>query len=58
MPSAAHQPLPDNLTPVGPIQTVHLFADLHADLVTLLRSLSPQDWRAPTVCAGWTAAQP
>lgn len=45
---------PTELTPVGPIQTVHLFADLHADLVTLLRSLTVEEWQAPTVCTGWS----
>lgn len=43
-----------SLLPVGPIATLHLFDDLHADLVRLLRSLTPAEWDAPTVCSGWT----
>lgn len=46
--------LPAGLTPVGPIQTLHLFADLHADLVALLRGLTPAEWAAPTACEGWS----
>ncbi len=44
-----------SLTPVGPIATLHLFDDLNTDLVKLLRSLTPTDWAAPTVCTGWDA---
>lgn len=42
------------LTPVGPIQTVHFFADLHTDLVALLRALTDAEWQKPTICAGWS----
>jgi uncharacterized protein (TIGR03083 family) len=37
-----------------PIPTSHLFAELQEHLLTLLRSLEPADWRAPTVCSQWT----
>jgi uncharacterized protein (TIGR03083 family) len=43
----------ESLTPVGPIATLHLFDDLQADLLRLLRSLTPAEWAAPTVCPGW-----
>jgi len=35
------------------IQTSHLFRELNGHLVRLLRSLSPEDWRRPTVCSRW-----
>ncbi len=54
MPGTAQHAHAEDLSPVSPIHTAHLFADLHTDLVGLLRSLSPDDWRAPTVCSGWT----
>ena len=37
-----------------PIRTEHLFAPLHAELITLLRSLSADEWNAPTVAGAWT----
>jgi uncharacterized protein (TIGR03083 family) len=36
------------------IETAHLFAPLNDDLVTLLRALSDDDWRKPTVAGAWT----
>ncbi|BDC50962.1 hypothetical protein F183_A32780 [Bryobacterales bacterium F-183] len=35
------------------IETAHLYAPLHAELMQLLRSLTPEDWAKPTVCKGW-----
>ncbi len=37
------------MEPAGPIETAHLFAPLHAELVRLLRGLRPEDWERPTV---------
>jgi uncharacterized protein (TIGR03083 family) len=37
-----------------PIQTAHLFAPLHEELIALLRSLTPEEWNAPTVAGAWT----
>ena len=37
-----------------PILTAHLFAPLHEELIALLRSLSPEEWKAPTVAGAWT----
>ena len=36
------------------IDTVPLMAMLHAELVELLQGLGPEQWSAPTACAGWT----
>lgn len=33
--------------------TVHLFAPLHAELMTLLHGLSATEWEAPTICGSW-----
>jgi uncharacterized protein (TIGR03083 family) len=38
----------------GPIRTEHLFAPLHAQLIALLRSLSAEEWNAPTAAGAWT----
>ena len=38
----------------GPIRTEHLFAPLHAQLMALLRSLSAEEWNAPTAAGAWT----
>ena len=38
----------------APIATAHLFAPLHEELMTLLRSLTPEEWNAPTVAGAWT----
>jgi uncharacterized protein (TIGR03083 family) len=37
-----------------PIVVTHLFAPLEDKLITLLKSLSPAEWKAPTVCRLWT----
>jgi uncharacterized protein (TIGR03083 family) len=37
-----------------PILTAHLFAPLHGELIALLRSLTPDEWNAPTVAGAWT----
>jgi uncharacterized protein (TIGR03083 family) len=37
-----------------PIVVTHLFAPLEDKLITLLKSLSPAEWQAPTVCRLWT----
>lgn len=41
------------MKPAGPIETAHLFAPLHAELVRLLRGLRPHDWERPTVAGRW-----
>jgi hypothetical protein len=38
---------------MGPIDTAPLFAPLHAELIALLRSLSPARWLCPTVAGSW-----
>lgn len=35
------------------IHTVHLFAELDEQLISLLKSLSPEDWEKPTVARLW-----
>jgi uncharacterized protein (TIGR03083 family) len=42
------------LAPVTPISTVDLFQPLSDELLGVLRGLSLDDWRRPTVCAGWS----
>ena len=42
------------MRPVEAITTVELFPGLSAALLSLLRSLSPEDWERPTVCASWS----
>ena len=36
------------------IETVHLFPELDRQLLSLLRSLKPEDWRRPTIARKWT----
>jgi uncharacterized protein (TIGR03083 family) len=43
-----------DVRPVEPIHTAHLFPDLHAELMTLLRGLAPADWSRTTWAAPWT----
>jgi uncharacterized protein (TIGR03083 family) len=43
-----------DMRPVEPIYTAHLFPDLHAELMTLLRGLAPADWSRTTWAAPWT----
>lgn len=42
------------LTPLMPVYLVELFPGLHAELMTLLRGLKPNDWERPTACALWS----
>ncbi len=42
------------MKPVEPIETVQLFPPLSAELLSLLRSLGPEEWAAPTVCGSWS----
>lgn len=42
------------LEPAGPLLVADLFPDLGRELVALLRSLAPADWRRPTVCPRWS----
>jgi uncharacterized protein (TIGR03083 family) len=37
-----------------PVFLVDLFPGLHAELMTLLRGLTPADWSRPTACALWS----
>lgn len=39
---------------LDPIWTAPLFPELGAELVSLLRSLSAEDWHRPTVCSAWS----
>jgi uncharacterized protein (TIGR03083 family) len=42
------------MTKPEPVLTGHLFAPLHDELVTLLRSLTADEWNAPTAAGTWT----
>jgi uncharacterized protein (TIGR03083 family) len=42
------------MEPVQPILVTDLFPGLHAELIALLRGLSPEDWSRPTVAEAWT----
>ncbi len=42
------------LMPVTPVFLVDLFPELHAELMSLLRSLRREDWGQPTACALWS----
>ena len=37
-----------------PVIVAALFPEIHAELITLLKNLSVQDWQKSTVCPGWT----
>jgi uncharacterized protein (TIGR03083 family) len=39
--------------PLAPLYTAHLFRPLLAELLTLLRGLSPEDWQRQTVAPKW-----
>jgi uncharacterized protein (TIGR03083 family) len=43
-----------DVTTPGPILTAHLFPELDRRLVELLRALTPEDWRRPTIVPRWT----
>ena len=42
------------LTPVTPVVLVELFPGLHTELMSVLRSMRPEDWDRPTACALWS----
>lgn len=42
------------MTPVQPILVTQLFAELHEELVLLLKSLDANAWNQPTVAGNWT----
>lgn len=42
------------LRALEPVLLLERFAPLHAELIGLLRSLSPDDWGRPTACALWS----
>ncbi len=42
------------MKPIKPIDTVDLFPPLHTSLLTLLGTLSDEDWHKPTVARLWT----
>ncbi len=42
------------MTSPEPIRVAHLFPQIEAKLIALLRSPSAEDWRKPTVCPGWS----
>ena len=41
------------MRPLPPTYTTHLLAPIHAELVGLLRSLSPSQWLQPTGAGQW-----
>ena len=41
------------MQPIEPVDTRHLFAPLHGELMALLRSLAPDDWTKPTIARAW-----
>lgn len=42
------------LEPLEPVLVVHLFGEERDQLLDLLRTLTDDDWTAPTVCPGWS----
>jgi uncharacterized protein (TIGR03083 family) len=40
--------------PVAPISVTELFPEVRAELLRVLRSLSDEQWAAPSLCPGWT----
>jgi uncharacterized protein (TIGR03083 family) len=42
------------LLPVTPVFLAELFPGLHAELMSLLRAMRPDDWGKPTACALWS----
>lgn len=46
--------MPDTLKPLVPILTADRFSSLGNELIPLLRSLSDDQWRLPTVATQWT----
>ena len=43
-----------SLRPLEPVLLVDRFGPLHAELISLLRGLGPDDWHRPTACALWS----
>jgi len=41
------------LSPLTPVYTEDLFPGLHAELIALLRGLTPEDWERPTIAGAW-----
>jgi uncharacterized protein (TIGR03083 family) len=41
------------MKPVEPIFAADLFGEIHEELLTLLKSLSKEDWHKPTVAGAW-----
>jgi hypothetical protein len=52
-PHGAPSVISAELKPLTPIDTAHLFSDLNAGLVQLLRKLTPEDWFRPTIAGSW-----
>jgi uncharacterized protein (TIGR03083 family) len=42
-----------NQTPTVPINVVHLFPELDRELISLLRSLTPEEWQKQTIAKLW-----
>jgi uncharacterized protein (TIGR03083 family) len=42
------------MKPLDPIIVTHLFPEERAALLRALRSLTPEQWAAPTACEGWS----
>src|SRR5215207_5058692 len=40
--------------PVEPIVATHLFTEMRAELLRVLKSLLDEQWQAPTACTGWS----
>lgn len=41
-------------TPFEPLLVSHLFPEMRAELIDVLRSLTDEQWSAPTDCEGWS----
>ena len=41
------------MNPVEPIFVTDIYAQLHSELIALLKSLAPEDWYKPTVAGAW-----
>lgn len=39
---------------IQPLNVVHLFAEMRAELLAILRNSDDSAWQKPTACAGWT----
>jgi uncharacterized protein (TIGR03083 family) len=42
------------MRPVGRVEVLHLFPEERLHLLELLRGLSAEQWKLPTVCPGWS----